>query len=167
MGLKITARAIIEGEVTGAGDIAVPKAPIRLAAILSLVTGVAAGQADRMFSDNRTLAANATEDLDLAGTGLQDAFGQNLTFAKVKVLMIRAASTNVNDVVVGGAAANGFIAPFGAATDKIKLKPGASLMLICDAGYVVTAATADLLKIANGGAGSSVTYDIVVVGPSA
>ena len=32
------------------------------------------------------------------------------------------------------------------------------------AGYAVTAGTGDILKVANSGAGTGVTYDIVIVG---
>ena len=32
------------------------------------------------------------------------------------------------------------------------------------AGWLVTAGTGDLLKIANGGAGSAVDYDIILIG---
>jgi hypothetical protein len=42
---------------------------------IALASGTAAGQADRVFSDTRTLAASANEDLDLAGA-LTDAFGR-------------------------------------------------------------------------------------------
>lgn len=127
--------------------------------------GTGADQATKLWTDQRTIAASSNDDLDLAG-GISDAFGAALTLTKVKALLIKAAATNVNDVVVGGAASNQFLTPFGAGTDKVKVKPGGTLVLIApDAtGYGVTAGTGDLLRVANSGAGSTVTYDIVIVG---
>lgn len=135
-----------------------------------LTNGTAAGQVDRIFHDTRTLAASANEDLDLAGV-LIDALGNSLTFARVKGLIISAAASNVNNVVVGGAASNGFISWAGAATHTITVRPGATFSLFAGAadatGYAVTAATADLLRVANSSSGSTVTYDVVVLGCSA
>lgn len=136
----------------------------------SYANGTAAGQADKLFSDTRTLVASANEDLDLNGV-LADALGVTLSLARVRAIMIAAAAGNTNNVVVGGAASNGFVSPFGGATHQVNVRPGGFLVLatgLADAtGYVVTAATGDLLRITNGGAGTPVTYDIVVLGASA
>lgn len=136
----------------------------------ALTDGTAAGKADKVFHDTRTLAASATEDLDLAGV-LLDPLGVALTFARVKGLIIVAAAANVNNVIVGGAAANGFVSPFGGATHTVTVRPGATLALVAGSadatGYAVTPGTADLLKVANSGAGSTVTYDVIVIGASA
>ncbi|MEV6105703.1 hypothetical protein AB0M28_13445 [Streptomyces sp. NPDC051940] len=135
---------------------------------LALGSGVAANQADRLFTDRRTLAASASEDLDLAAV-LLDAFGATLTFARIKGLIVKADSANINNVIVGGAAANGFVSWAGGATHTVTVRPGGVLALWApDAvAYAVTAGTADLLKVANGGAGSGVTYDIILIGASA
>ena len=127
--------------------------------------GTGANQAKKVVEDTRTLAASATENLDLAG-GLTDAFGAAVTFTKVKALIIVAAPGNTNDVLVGGAASNGFISPFGDATDVVKVKPGGAIALIAPdaSGYAVTAATGDLLKVANSAGGTSVDYTVIVVG---
>lgn len=136
----------------------------------TLTDGTTAGKADRIFHDTRTLAASATEDLDLAGV-LTDPLGAVLNFARIKGLIIVAAAANVNNVVVGGAATNGFVSPFGAAAHTVTVRPGATLALLAGSGdatgYAVTAATGDLLKVANSGAGSTVTYDVIVIGASA
>src|SRR3990172_6448394 len=95
----------------------------------SFTDGAGADQADVVWSDERTLAASATEDLDLAG-GLTDAFGTAITFARVKGIYIEADSTNTNNVFVGGAALNAFATLFGDATDKIVLRPGGALLLV-------------------------------------
>src|SRR3990172_6816581 len=130
----------------------------------SFTAGAAADQADVHWSDERTLAASATEDLDLAG-GLTDAFGAAITFARIKAIYVEADSANTNNVLLGGAAANAFATPFADAIDKVTLRPGGALLLVApDAtGYVVTASTADLLRVGNSGAGTSVKDRIMLV----
>jgi len=135
-----------------------------------LTNGVGAGQADRIFHDQRTLSAGANEDLDLNGAGLTDAFGAALAFVRIKGLIVSAAAANPNPITVGGAASNGFVSWVGSATDKVSIRPGCSLALIAGAadatGYTVTAATADLLRV-TAGAGGNHIYDVVVWGASA
>ncbi len=154
---------------TKAADLSTPADPLAWRRSLHLESGTSAGKADLRFADTRTLAASATEDLDLAGV-LVDSFGATLTFARIKGLVIAASSANTNNVVVGGAAANAWAALLGA-TGTLTLRPGASVALMTGSAdstaYAVTAGTADLLKIANSGAGTSVSYDIVIIGTSA
>lgn len=132
----------------------------------SFADGTGDNQAQVVFSDTRTLAASATENLDLSGTALQDAFNQNIALTKIKGIIIAADSGNTNDVLVGGAASNALSTFFGDATDLVKVKPGGVFCLLAPkaAGYGVTAATADILKIANSSSGTGVTYTIIVFG---
>ena len=139
-------------------------------ATVDLVNGTGAGAVDVLYSDTNTLAASATIDIDLSGA-LANAIGGTSVFARVKGLYIKASAANTNNVVVGAAAATQWLTLIGTATGTVILRPGAFMMVaagVADAtGYTVTAATADLLRIANSGAGTSVTYDIVVLGCSA
>lgn len=157
------------GELSAALDLGAGKAPQALSRSLSLGSGTGVGKADRIFSDRRTLAASGTEDLDLAGV-LLDAFGATITFARIKGLVIAAAAGNTNNVVVGAASSNPWATLLGA-THTLTLRPGAFVAVgtgAADAtGYAVAAGTGDLLKIANSGAGSAVTYDIHIIGASA
>ncbi|MFE2353469.1 hypothetical protein [Streptomyces parvulus] len=156
-------------ELTTALDLGVARAPHSLSRRLELASGTGAGKADKVFSDRRTLAASATEDLDLAGT-LVDAFGATITLARVKGIIIAAAAGNTNNVLVGAASGSPWATLLNS-TGVITLRPGAFLAVgtgAADAtGYVVTATSADLLKVANSAAGSSVTYDIHIIGASA
>lgn len=166
MSVDLRISASITGGYGATRDLADVLQSMKIDALLELTTGTTAGKSDLVFADTRTITASSSENLDLAGT-LTDAFGATLTFVKVVGLYIKAAAANTNNVVVGGAASNGFVSPFGASTDTIKIGPGGFMLLVNDAGYAVTAATADLLKIANGGSGTSVTYDVVIIGRSA
>lgn len=130
-----------------------------------LGTGTAANQASNSFHDQRTITASSSENLDLAGV-LTNAFGTTLTFTKIKAVIIHAASTNVNDVLVGGAATNAWIGWVGDATDIVKVKPGGTLIWVApdNIGGAVVAATGDILKVANSSSGTSIVYDIVIIG---
>jgi hypothetical protein len=158
----------LSSTLSNALDLATARVPLAYSKSLDLSSGTGANQADKIFSDTRTLAASATEDLDLAGV-LVDALGSTLTFARIKGLLICPAAANTNSLIVGNAASNGFISWVGGATHTVTVRPGGLFALFApDAtAYAVTAATADLLHIANGGAGTSVTYDIVIIGASA
>lgn len=137
------------------------------AQLVELANGTAAQQADLVYRSRRTLAASATENLDLAGS-LVDVFGNTLTFVKIKAILIRASVDNTNNVVVGGAASNTFVGGFGAAANTYAVPPGGVFLVSAPAGgWTVTAATADILKVANSGGTTGVTYDIVVIGTSA
>jgi len=146
-------------------DLSTSKDEIDRNIALTFTDGAGADQADLHWSDERTLAASANEELDLAGV-LADAFGTTITFARIKAIIIEADSTNTNNVEVGGAAANAFLGPFKDATDIAVVRPKGFLCIVApDAtGYVVTAGTGDKLKIANSGAGTSVKYRIILIG---
>jgi hypothetical protein len=157
-------------ELSSLLDLATAQVPLNFTRAVGLANGTAAGQADRIFHDRRTLAASATEDLDLAGS-LVDPFGATITFARIKALLVAAAAGNTNNVIVGGAASNQFLTWVGAGTHTVTVRPGGLLALLAggaDAtGYAVTAGTGDLLRIANSAGGTSVDYDIVLIGASA
>ncbi|MDX3019864.1 hypothetical protein [Streptomyces acidiscabies] len=156
-------------ELSQASGLGTAKVPASVSASAALGSGTGAGKADRVYQARRTLAASGTEDLDLAGV-LLDAFGSAITFVRVKGLFIKAPAANTNNVIVGAAASNAWATLLNA-TGTITLRPGAAIGVLAgtaDAvGYAVTASTADLLKVANSGAGSSVSYDICIVGTSA
>jgi hypothetical protein len=158
----------IEAVLNKALDLGAARAPLLVDASLNLTEGTGANQAQVVFHDQRTLAASGSEELDLAGA-LTDALGRTLTFTAVKALYIKAAAGNTNNVLVGGAAANGFATWAGDPTDVVVIRPGGSLILVApDAtGYAVTTGTGDLLKIANSAGDTGVTYDIVIIGEGA
>lgn len=148
-------------------DLTLPSAPLSWARQFVIGNGTGANQADRMYIDSNTLAASGTANVDLAGS-LTDAFGAALTFARIKAVFIGAASGNTNNVNVTTPGANG--APlFLAAGDGIGVRPGGVFAWVApDAVAVpVTAGTGDLLTFTNSAAGSSVTYEVIIIGSSA
>ena len=167
MTLTTTVRAAISAVLEGSPDLGQANYELPFQADIKLLSGTADGKSDLIFTDQRTIAASGDEDLDLAGV-LTDPLGVALTFIEVTAILVRAASGNANDVQISPAAVNGFSGPFGDASDVVSVQPGgAALFAAPNAGWPVTAGTGDLLNIANGGGGTSVTYDIVIVGRSA
>lgn len=130
----------------------------------SIANGTAADQANMIWTDTRTISASGSDDLDLAGV-LSDVYGASITFTKIKGIIVSAAAANTNLVLVGGNT-NGFINWVADKTDIIKVRPGGVFALYAgdSTGYAVTASTGDILTIANSSSGTSVTYDIVIIG---
>lgn len=152
---------------TKTADFETASSAIALALSTAFTDGVAAGNADRIFKDTRTLTASATEDLDFSGS-LTDIYGASVVFADIRAILITADATNTNNVNVQRATANG-VPLFLAALDGVAIRPGGGFLLMCpDATAVaVTAGTGDLLTITNSAGSTSVSYSIVVIGASA
>jgi hypothetical protein len=165
MPLNTTISAEIRATLVGASDHGSPQSVEDLAFAALLASGTGTGQADKIFSDKRTIAASGTDTLDL--TALTDPLGAALAFAKVKAIMIRAAPGNTNNVVIGAAASNPFLASLGGTTPTITLKPGDMALLFSQAGWPVTDSSNDQLKLANSAGGTGVDYDTIIIGTSA
>lgn len=165
MALASTVKVNINAVQTNPLDLGTGTFPAAISVALSLATGTGNGQADVLFSDTRTVAISSSEDLDLAGV-LVGAYGATATFARIKVVCIKAAAANTNNVLVSRPA-NGVVL-FSASGDEIAVRPGGVFLWACtDAtGVLVTAATGDLLHIANSGAGTSVDYSVIIIGAS-
>jgi hypothetical protein len=155
-------------ELTSEQDLATGRAPLSWAETFSLTDGSGTNEANRIFHDERTIAASSNDDIDLAGV-LIDIFGATLTLARVKVMIVKSDIGNANTLAVGAAASNTWVGPFGGATHTTVVRPGGLHVSVApDAtGWPVTAGTGDQLRIANGGAGSSVTYKIGLIGVGA
>ncbi len=167
MALSTTIDLGVSAALTTALDLVTGSAPLSYSKRIALATGTGASQADKVWSDTRTIAASGSEDLDLAGV-LTDALGVTFTLAKLKAVMIVAAAANTNSVRVTRPAANG-VPLFLAASDGLDVVPGGAFLWVAPnlAAVTVTAATGDLLTVANSSSGTSVTYDVVLIGTSA
>ncbi len=175
--MPLTSQLAVQLTATQTGSVAAPDLgllsqvthQVPLSNVVDLVSGTGAGAADVLYSDTGTLAASANTDLDLSGA-LANAIGGTSVFARVKGLYIAASAANTNNVVVGAAATNAWATLLNAA-GTVTLRPGEFMLIACGAadatGHTVTAGTGDLLRIANSGAGTSVTYSIAIIGCSA
>lgn len=164
--MSVNARIIVDvaGTLYGSNDLGSPAMPFALAETMSFTAGSGNGQANIVFSDNRSIAASSNDDLDLSGV-LSAVFGGTIAFTAIRAIIIRAAAGNTNNVVVGNATSNQFLGPLGAAAHTIAIRPGDELVMTArNAGWTVTAGTGDILRIANSGSGTPVVYDIIILG---
>ncbi len=128
-----------------------------------IANGTGSGQANKAWSDQRSIAASGTDSLDLAGT-LVDAFGQTITFTSIKAIIIVASGDNQDNIEIGGNA-NAFASFFGDPADTLILKPGGMIALTAPgAGYAVTATTGDILDLVNADSSNASVYDVILVG---
>lgn len=168
--MALTSKVSVQfsGLLTGPLDLATPTMDLLRTLAIELASGTGANQADMIWSDRRTLAASGTEDLDLAGVLTHPLTGALLTFARLKAILIYAATTNTNNVNLTRPAAAG-VTLFLAASDGVAVRPGGLFVVAApDAtAYVVTATTADLLTVTNSAAGTEVIYDVILIGASA
>lgn len=154
----------IKATLSNTLDLQSAASPLTVLRTLNLTNGTGGNQANVVWSDTRQLAASTTEDLDFAGGGLVDAFGAAVAPARIRAVLIVASCANTNNIVALGDANS---IPFlGTAATTVTIQPCGFLLLTSPGatGAVVTAATGDIIQIANGGAGTPVTYDIVVLG---
>ena len=149
---------------TGSLDIEALASTIDRTTTIQHGDGTGANQATVMWSDTRTLTTGASESLDLSGSSLFDAFGVAIALTSIKGIILYASPANTTNLTIGNVT-SGLATIFGAATQALTLHPGELLVKWTPlaAGYVVTAATADLLKVANA-AGASANYDIILIG---
>lgn len=168
MTLKARAWAGVGAHESKALDLGAAMADVGKRYTVRFTHGTGAGQADLAWSKTGTLAASASVDLNLAG-GLTDAFGNALTFANVKVLLVAARAGNTHNLIVGGAPTP-FAAIFGGSTHTIVVRPGEVFSIFAGSGdataYPVVAGSSDLLRLTNAGSTASVSYDVVIVGSS-
>lgn len=153
----------ISAKQTGTADLGTPQMLAKIEKLMEFTPGTAAvGQANILFSDERTIALSSNEDLDLAGV-LADALGATIAGAEVVAIYVEANSANTNNVNVTRPAANG-VPIFLAAGDGVAIAPGDFFLFTRRTGITITGATGDLINIANSGAGTSVTYKILIIG---
>lgn len=157
-------KVAVIGTLTNSVDIGATNYNLNYNKSYSIANGTVADSANMIWTDTRTISASGTDDIDLAGS-LLDQFGNTITFTKIKGILISAASTNTNLILVGGGS-NPFLTWVGASGDLIKVRPGGTFALYSNdaTGYAVTASTGDILEIANSSSGTSVTYDIALIG---
>jgi hypothetical protein len=162
-GVNVTVTAGVNGDYTGLAGIAAQDAHLATRRDLTFLTGSAANQAGKVYTESVSIAASSSESDDL--TTATDALGATLGLTAVKAVFFLADTTNTNSVVFGNAASNGWSAPFDAATDTISVPPGGELVLMNPtAGGWTVDSSHKLLKIANSSSGTAVTGRLIIIG---
>lgn len=124
---------------------------------------------DLLWHAERTVEAEDVDDLVLSALP-KSLFGQSLSFhfASVRALLLVNLSTTAgHDLVVGGAPAAPWEAPFGDAGDSLRLPADSCVLLVAKKeGWTVDDGTSDVLRIENPG-DQPVTYRVAIVGVAA
>lgn len=130
---------------------------------LLVPNGTAANQADKLWSDARSLAGTTAEDLDLQT--LTDANNTALALAEVVAVIIEVGAENNGNLEIEPGASNGWDALFNA-SQSIELRPGSVAAFYCPTNPAwAVDATNKVLNINNLGAGTG-SYRITVLGRS-
>lgn len=157
----------LTGEQTNPLDLGTGSFQFAASLIKNLTSGTGADQADVLFTDERSLATGANEDLDVAAA-LAGAFGVAAVFAKLKGILILCSTANTTRLTISRPASNG-VPMFAAASDALAGLAAGGVFLLWDpsaAGFAaVTAGTGDLINIANA-SGATATYKVVLIGTS-
>ena len=151
-------KAIITSIGTKATDLSTPSETISLSETDTFTDGAGGNGAEQHWSDQVTLTDGSNTELDLAG-GLTDAFGDVITFTKIKAIFIRHNSTD-SGLIYGHSAANGLPIMNAAALANAGggvIAAGGWVLLVNpgSAGWAVTAGTGDLLKLEDDGTGAA------------
>ena len=140
---------------------------VSIAIIDTLTDGTGADFADQIYhSSDRSLSALTADTFDLAG-GISDKFGNTLTMATVKLLIINNKSTNGAHLEMGSAT-NAWEGWSISSSTSISIAPGGSVILYDPTANAmeVTAGTGDELQVLNLDATNTATYDILIIGAS-
>jgi hypothetical protein len=132
----------------------------------NLAFGTGNNQGNTWFSEERTLAAGASKDYDLAG-GLVNSLGDTLTFTAVKLVLVAIDAPDGTKAVRVGpqGVANAWQGPWGGtgATNYTEVGNWLPVVNHPTTGYPVTSGTAEALRV-NNPTGGGVTYRILIAG---
>lgn len=164
MSLSTKLTVSVSAALAAARGFVTPTANAQIDYTASLDSGTGTGQANGVHSERYTLIASGTQVINLSS--ITDDLGQSVALSAVKLIVIRAASGNAADVTVKPNGSGGFVAPFNAATDTLKLAPGGAIVLAnpAAAGWTVTATSADKLLLTNTSGAATATVDIMIIG---
>lgn len=171
MALKTTILSSFSAEENALGDLRSGTIKTELSRLPRiLLDGAGLNQANRLYSDTVTVAANTASTLDLFDfSGAKDAQGQSFALTKVKAIMVRNRGTDSTAVLrVGGEGSTAaFMAVNGSDTVHIAdVAPGGELLLLAPsaAGYAVADTANHLLKFNNQSMSAALDFDVIIVG---
>lgn len=163
----------LRGVLTGTTDFGAPTSAPDMTVTYGTTDGTAAGMADIIWMDERTVASASNDDIDLAP--ITNAIGQSQTPVEIVGIIVinapRSGAANTTNLTLGVGTAPVTPAFLGGTTPTIgPIRPGGVFAIWNSenaAGFgAVTATSADIFRVANS-SGASATYQIAFVGRSA
>lgn len=144
-------------------------AAIAEALTLTFAAGTGAGQCDQIYRlYDKSIAANATDSLDLRPASNTSIYGDAVNFAKVKAIILVNTSGTGAVLSVGG---NANAVPIFAAVGDMVIVPDGGIFVLAltsaTGAFTVTAATGDILDVFCHNDGLAGKYNLLVVGIAA
>ncbi len=133
-----------------------------------LANGTSGNQADKLYTATVTIGPSSSATIDVAGS-VADALGSTMTLARVKLVAIKASSTNdpanllqISQTTIG-------VPLFGTSAATVSLRPGGGFIYVQPdiTATAVTAATADIIGFANSAGTNTITASVIIIGASA
>ncbi len=170
LAVTVEAKAFVDKAVDLSGASSQFELAINLAA--TLLDGTGATQVNQIYTKADTITGSARNTYDLAGS-LEDAYGDTITFTRVKLIVVHDTSTLAARLRIGGgsdgAGTNAFDTwvtgntPDGAEGPIVR-QGGLFALYTPDAtAYAVTATTADILAIEELD-GNNGSYNLLIAG---
>lgn len=164
MGLATTIDVKLVCDLQRQRDLAPVSALINAVFQKSLADGTGANQANAVASKQYTLAASATQVVDLGTGGLTDDVGNALSFTAVKAILVKPSLAAGVQLEPNGT--EGFADWVKAAGDGVKIAAGGCFLLAAPdgAGLSVSNNVDDKLLLTNLSGSVSAVVDVVIVG---
>lgn len=131
-------------------------APVRDSLLYQLVDGAGAYAAQKQYNASGTIAESGSAAFDLVGGGLTDAFGDAVSWTKLKALLVYN-SHATQPLTIVSTIAGLFPSAHTVAAG------GCALVVSPTAGGYTVSAGVDTITLANG-SGSSTTYTLAIAG---
>jgi len=160
--LNLSFTGTIENTTNALAPISIP---FSFSKSFTFAQGTGANAADIIYASRPSLSTGNL-DLDLAGT-LTDPAGNTVVFAEVCGIIVVNRSTTAAEIVTLGGATADFLTWLKATGDGVKIAAN-SMFCLCDPNadaYVVTATTADILRLTS--ASGTPAVDLIIWGHSA
>ena len=158
-----TIRAELALKLLNVLDLSTAEDFLVLQLVLQFTNGTGADQANAIWHDRRTIGAGLNETLDLndPANTLTDAFGRELEFTKVRLMILRLVSET--GALKIEPTATGWVSAF---LNDINMGAGGWMVLYAPTvtAYSVAEPANDKIRITETSGAASVTYDIVFVG---
>lgn len=135
--------------------------------IVTLTKGTGAGQCDQVYQRRHTIAEDATLSLNLT-TGLHDKLGRSLSYARMKILALKAVWGDSEAIRADLAvAASPLAAWFGDPGFMLPVVAGGGLQFVAPGAIAlpVTAGLTDAIELT--AVGGDAIVDVVIIGASA
>ncbi|MBX3380895.1 MAG: hypothetical protein KF805_12455 [Phycisphaeraceae bacterium] len=155
-------QALVSWALTAGSGITSAAASSSVSDLLTNFTdGTGDGKASGVYVKSGSISASANDDIDLSGS-VTNAFGTTVAMAKIKAIAIKnKATTTGYNLLIGGSASAAITTILGGTAPTLKIGPKGWVVLNNPFdGHVVTATTADILRLT--ASGGDITYDLAI-----